>query len=62
MEDGTYLREHIPLKQGLRLLLPSCAQRTRRLLREHIPLKQGLRQFILKLINQISKFSESIFH
>ena len=37
------VREHIPLKQGLRLF-PSFPRIEDFLVREHIPLKQGLRQ------------------
>ena len=37
------LREHIPLKQGLRLSISALALILFRTLREHIPLKQGLR-------------------
>ena len=36
------VREHIPLKQGLRLLAFSSVE-TAMAVREHIPLKQGLR-------------------
>ena len=37
-----FLRDHIPLKQGLRLINKLCHQKPG-LLRDHIPLKQGLR-------------------
>ena len=38
-----FIREHIPLEQGLRL--QRCFQLVfQRLIREHIPLEQGLRQ------------------
>ena len=37
------LREHIPLKQGLRQQDINREAKLVRLLREHIPLKQGLR-------------------
>ena len=41
-----YLREHIPLQQGLRRhgLVVSC--HCFKILREHIPLQQGLRQLL----------------
>ena len=38
------LREHIPLKQGLRRFLFLRRRLYHIMLREHIPLKQGLRQ------------------
>ena len=47
------LREHIPLKQGLRLWTTAhkCSGTT---LREHIPLKQGLRHRIIRHV--VAKF------
>ena len=55
------LREHIPLKQGLRLLL-SEMQLADIPLREHIPLKQGLRLLYYYHILLECRSSESIFH
>ena len=44
LEHLIFLREHIPLKQGLRLRVQSYEHAVLQPLREHIPLKQGLRQ------------------
>ena len=38
------LRDHIPLKQGLRPVVLAHTTANVFLLRDHIPLKQGLRQ------------------
>ena len=38
------VRDHIPLKQGLRLQTSICIEHTDKVVRDHIPLKQGLRQ------------------
>ena len=38
------LKEHLPLQQGLRLLLCPLLGSIYTLLKEHLPLQQGLRQ------------------
>ena len=49
------LREQLPLKQGLRLLLKAEVQIDNFVLREQLPLKQGLR-LLLKAEVQIDNF------
>ena len=56
-----FVRDHIPLEQGLRLA-DSLAELHRPLVRDHIPLEQGLRLTLATLMSPISSVSETIFH
>ena len=56
-----FVREHIPLEQGLRHDIRRSKRRVNAV-REHIPLEQGLRHFFYLCINKIKQESESIFH
>ena len=58
----TPLREHHPLKQGLRPGVPTTLYTWNILLREHHPLKQGLRLMMMMIDIIMENISESIIH
>ena len=53
------LREHVPLKQGLRLLIAFRIVEIVEL-REHVPLKQGLRPEAVSRSAQMSRLREHV--
>ena len=55
------VKEHIPLEQGLRLLVPLLLN-SRGTVKEHIPLEQGLRLPPLRVHARDRIESKSIFH
>ena len=60
--NGLFVREHIPLEQGLRLPCERLVAKALYMVREHIPLEQGLRRlFCLRRRFNFAQ-SESIFH
>ena len=56
------VRDHVPLKQGLRHCLDCISVIETYQVRDHVPLKQGLRhQFRVQLQNSFEE-SETMFH
>ena len=61
-QELIYVREHIPLEQGLRLYRFKIEYSLCTYVREHIPLEQGLRLCKVKNYQGFELRSESIFH
>ena len=56
-----WVRDHLPLKQGLRLVLPLYTAKVA-VVRDHLPLKQGLRREFFIAFSWFALSSETIFH
>ena len=58
---AVWVRDHIPLEQGLRQA-GACLSSLQRRVRDHIPLEQGLRPLNGRLGQVRDVVSETIFH
>ena len=60
--DLLNVRDHLPLKQGLRRLETHNIRSFFLRVRDHLPLKQGLRLYTFNALDTETIQSETIFH